>query len=36
MTFSDSEINNGHNEQAVYFSLTLKALPQYSLHTPNL
>ena len=36
MTFSDSEISNGHNEQAVYFSLTLKALPQYQLHTPNL
>jgi LPS-assembly protein len=35
-TFSDSEIANGHNEEAVYFSLTLKALPQYDLHTPNL
>jgi LPS-assembly protein len=35
-TFSDSEINNGHNEQAIYFSLTLKALPQYQLHTPSL
>jgi LPS-assembly protein len=35
-TFSDSEISNGHNEQAFYFSLTLKALPQYQLHTPNL
>ena len=36
MTFSDSEISNGHNEQSVYFSLTLKALPQYELRTPNL
>jgi LPS-assembly protein len=36
MTFSDAEISNGHSEQSVYFSLTLKALPQYSLHTPNL
>ena len=36
MTLSDAEISNGHNEQAIYFSLTLKALPQYSLHTPNL
>jgi hypothetical protein len=36
MTFSNSEISNGHNEQALYFSLTLKALPQYNLHTPSL
>jgi hypothetical protein len=35
-TFSDAEVSNGHNEQAIYFSLTLKALPQYDLHTPNL
>ena len=35
-TFSDSEISNGHNEQSIYFSLTLKALPQYQLHTPEL
>ncbi len=35
-TFSDSEIANGRTEQAIYFSLTLKALPQYDLHTPNL
>ena len=35
-TFSDSEISNGHNEQSIYFSLTLKALPQYQLHTPSL
>ena len=35
-TFSDSEISNGHNEQAIFFSLTLKALPQYSLRTPSL
>ncbi len=36
MTFSNAEVNNGHSEQSVYFSLTLKALPQYQLHTPNL
>jgi LPS-assembly protein len=35
-TFSDSEIADGHNEQAIYFSLTLKALPKYQLHTPSL
>ncbi len=36
LTFSDSEINNGKGDQAVFFSLTLKAFPQYSLHTPRL
>jgi LPS-assembly protein len=35
-TFSDSEISNGHNEESIYFSLSLKAMPQYQLHTPNL
>jgi LPS-assembly protein len=36
LTFSDTEINNGQGNQAVFFSLTLKAFPQYSLHTPRL
>lgn len=36
VTFSDSEINNGHSDQAIFFSLTLKAFPQYELHTPRL
>jgi LPS-assembly protein len=36
MTLSQAEISDGHSEESVYFSLTLKALPQYSLHTPNL
>jgi len=35
-TFSDSEISTGHNEESIYFALTLKALPEYQLHTPNL
>jgi LPS-assembly protein len=35
-TFADSEISDGHNETSVYFSLTLKALPKYQLHTPGL
>jgi LPS-assembly protein len=36
MTFSDAEISNGHDEQSIYFSLTLKALPKYQLRTPSL
>jgi LPS-assembly protein len=36
MTYSNSEINNGHTDQAIFFSLTLKAFPQYQLHTPRL
>lgn len=35
LTFSDSEIN-GQNNQAIFFSLTLKAFPQYQMHTPRL
>lgn len=36
LTYSNSEIDNGHNDQSIYFSLTLKAFPQYQLHTPRL
>jgi LPS-assembly protein len=36
MTAADSEIADGHDEQAIYFSLTLKAMPGYTLHTPHL
>ncbi len=35
-TFSDAEISNGHSETSIYFSLTLKAMPKYQLHTPSL
>ncbi len=35
MTYSDSELNN-QSDHTVYFSLTLKAFPKYSLHTPGL
>ena len=35
LTFSDSE-TNGQDNQTIYFSLTLKAFPQYQLHTPRL
>ncbi len=35
LTYSDSEYNN-QNNQTVYFSLTLKAFPEYDLHTPRL
>jgi LPS-assembly protein len=36
LTYSDAEINNGQSDHSVFFSFTLKALPQYSLHTPQL
>ena len=36
LTYADSEINNGQSDHAIYFSLTLKAFPQYQLHTPHL
>jgi LPS-assembly protein len=35
LTYSDSELNNKGNE-TIYFSLTLKAFPDYQLHTPRL
>jgi LPS-assembly protein len=35
MTYSDSELNNEGNH-TIYFSLTLKAFPKYSIHTPRL
>jgi LPS-assembly protein len=35
LSYSDSEINN-RGDHTVYFSLTLKAFPQYQLHTPRL
>jgi len=36
LTASDAQDENGKGDQAVFFSLTLKAFPQYNLHTPNL
>lgn len=36
VTFSDAEINNGHDNATIFFSFTLKALPQYQLRTPRL
>jgi LPS-assembly protein len=35
-TYSDAQDENGKGDQTVYFTLTLKALPQYNLHTPKL
>ena len=35
-TYSDALDENGKGDQTVYFTLTLKALPQYNLHTPKL
>jgi LPS-assembly protein len=35
LTYSDSELNNQGNH-TIYFSLTLKAFPNYQLHTPRL
>jgi LPS-assembly protein len=35
LSYSDSEINNVNN-QTIFFSLTLKAFPQFELHTPRL
>jgi LPS-assembly protein len=35
LTYSDSELNNQGN-RTIYFSLTLKAFPEYQLHTPRL
>ena len=35
MTYSDSELNNQGNH-TLFFSLTLKAFPQYQLHTPRM
>ncbi len=34
-TYSESEFN-GKADNSIYFTLTLKAFPQYQLHTPNL
>jgi LPS-assembly protein len=36
LTLSDSEVDNGKGDQAVYFSLTLKALPEYNIQSPRL
>jgi hypothetical protein len=36
LTASDAQDQNGKGDQAVFFSLTLKAFPQYNLHTPKL
>ncbi len=36
LTYSDAQDENGKGDQTVYFTLTLKALPQYNLHTPKL
>jgi LPS-assembly protein len=35
LTYSDSELN-GQSNHTIYFSLTLKAFPQYDIHTPRL
>jgi LPS-assembly protein len=35
LTYSDSEINS-QSDRSIYFSLTLKAFPKISLHTPRL
>ena len=35
MTYSDSELNN-QGDHSVYFSLTLKAFPKYSIHSPGM
>lgn len=35
LSYSDSEIN-GVNNQSIYFTLTLKAFPQFELHSPHL
>jgi LPS-assembly protein len=35
MTYADSELN-GQGDHTVYFSLTLKAFPKYTIHTPSL
>jgi LPS-assembly protein len=35
MTYADSEYN-GQSNHSVYFSLTLKAFPKYTIHTPSL
>jgi len=35
-TYSDAQDENGKGDQTVFFTLTLKALPQYNLHTPRL
>ncbi len=34
-TYADSEFN-GQSDHSVYFSLTLKAFPKYTIHTPSL
>jgi len=36
LTASDAQDENGKGDQSVFFSLTLKAFPQYNLHTPRL
>jgi LPS-assembly protein len=35
LTYADSEFN-GQSDHSVYFSLTLKAFPKYTIHTPSL
>ena len=35
-TYSDAADRNGKGDQSVFFTLTLKAFPQYNLHTPKL
>jgi LPS-assembly protein len=35
MTYADSEYN-GQGDHTIYFSLTLKAFPKYTIHTPSL
>ncbi len=35
LTYADSELN-GQSDHSVFFSLTLKAFPKYTIHTPSL
>jgi LPS-assembly protein len=36
LSYADAEINNGQSDHSIFLSFTLKALPQYTLHTPRL
>ncbi len=36
LTLSDAQDENGKGDESVFFTLTLKAFPQYNLHTPKL
>jgi LPS-assembly protein len=36
LTYSDAEDENGKGDQSIFFTLTLKAFPQYDIHTPKL